>query len=52
MHKNCLTYPVEFAKDAFGVIDPEGGGLETIIKDKKEVGGPLEQFGTVNKAAA
>ena len=36
-----------FAKDAFGVIDPEGGGLETIIKDKKEVGGPLEQFGTV-----
>lgn len=36
-----------FAKDAFGVIDAEGGGLETIIKDKKEVGGPLEQFGTV-----
>ena len=36
-----------FAKDAFGVIDAEGGGMETIIKDKKEVGGPLEQFGTV-----
>ena len=36
-----------FGKDAFGVIDPEGGGLETIIKSRKEVGGPLEQFSTV-----
>ena len=44
----CATYKTMFfAKDAFGVIDAEGGGLETIIKDKKEVGGPLEQFGTV-----
>ena len=36
-----------FGKDAFGVIDPEGAGMETIIKDKGEVGGPLEQFSTV-----
>ena len=36
-----------FAKDAFGVIDPEGGGMESIIKSKEEVGGPLNQFGTV-----
>lgn len=36
-----------FCKDAFGVIDPEDGGMETIIKSKKEVGGPLEQYGTV-----
>ena len=36
-----------FAKDAFGVIDAEGGGMETIIKTKGEIGGPLEQFGTV-----
>ena len=36
-----------FAKDAFGVIDVEGGGMETIIKSRKEIGGPLEQFGTV-----
>ena len=35
------------AKDAFGVIDPEAGGMEMIHKTKKEVGGPLEQFGTV-----
>jgi N4-gp56 family major capsid protein len=36
-----------FGKDAFGVIDPEGAGMETIIKDRKQVGGPLEQFSTV-----
>jgi N4-gp56 family major capsid protein len=41
-----------FAKDAFAVIDVEGGGMETIIKDRKEIGGPLEQFSTVNKQAA
>ena len=35
-----------FAKDAFAVLDIEGGGMETIIKDKKEAGGPLNQFGT------
>ena len=36
-----------FAKDAFAVIDAEGGGLQTIIKSAKEIGGPLEQFSTV-----
>ena len=41
-----------FAKDAFAVIDAEGGGMRTIIKSAAEVGGPLEQFGTVNRAAA
>lgn len=35
------------AKDAFAVIDPEGGGMQTIIKSKGEIGGPLEQFMTV-----
>nr|DAI86502.1 MAG TPA: major capsid protein [Caudoviricetes sp.] len=34
-------------KDAFGIIDPEGGALETIIHDKSEIGGPLNQFSTV-----
>ena len=44
----CATFKTfMFAKDAFAVIDPEGGGMESIIKSKKEVGGPLEQFGTV-----
>lgn len=36
-----------FAKDAFAVIDAEGGGLKTIVKSAKEIGGPLEQFSTV-----
>ena len=35
-----------FAKDAFAVVDPEGGNLEMIIKDEREAGGPLNQFGT------
>ncbi len=36
-----------FGKDAFGVVDPEGMGMEMIIKNRGEIGGPLEQFSTV-----
>lgn len=36
-----------FGKDAFGIIDPDGGALEMIVKDKSEIGGPLNQFSTV-----
>ncbi len=36
-----------FGKDAFGIIDPEGGGLEMIAHDKAEIGGPLNQFSTI-----
>ena len=36
-----------FGKDAFGIIDPEGGALEMIVKDKSQAGGPLNQFSTV-----
>ncbi len=36
-----------FGKDAFGIIDPEGGGLEMIVHDKGEIGGPLNQFSTI-----
>lgn len=36
-----------FGKDAFGVVDPEGAGMETIIKTKEQVGGPLNQFSTI-----
>ena len=43
--KTYATY--FFGKDAFGIIDPEGGALEMIIKDKSQVGGPLDQFSTV-----
>lgn len=34
-------------KDAFGVLDPEGEGMEMIIKGKGEIGGPLNQFSTI-----
>lgn len=33
-------------KDAYGMIDPAGGSLEMIVKDKKQIGGPLEQYST------
>ena len=36
-----------FGKDSFGIVDPEGGALEMIIKSKEQVGGPLNQFSTV-----
>ncbi len=34
-------------KDGFGVLDPEGEGMEMIIKDRSQIGGPLDQFSTV-----
>jgi N4-gp56 family major capsid protein len=43
-----VTYATYFfGKDAFGIIDPEGGALEMIVKDKSQVGGPLNQFSTI-----
>lgn len=43
-----LTYATYFfGKDAFGIIDPEGGAAEMIVKDKSQIGGPLNQFSTV-----
>ena len=36
-----------FGKDSFGIIDPEGGALQMITKNKGTIGGPLEQFSTV-----
>ena len=35
-----------FGKDAYGVVDPEGGAMEMIIKDKNQAGGPLNQYST------
>ena len=43
-----VTYATYFfGKDAFGIIDPEGGALEMIVKDKSQVGGPLNQYSTI-----
>lgn len=32
---------------AYGILDPEGEGMEMIIKSRKQIGGPLEQFSTI-----
>ena len=43
-----VTYATYFfGKDAFGIIDPEGGALEMIVKSKEQAGGPINQFSTV-----
>ena len=43
-----VTYATYFfGKDAFGIIDPEGGALQMIVKPKEQVGGPLNQFSTI-----
>lgn len=36
-----------FGKDSFGIVDPEGGALQMIVKDRSRAGGPLDQFSTV-----
>ena len=45
---NVSVYATLFlGKDAFGILDPEGEGMEMIIKTKEQIGGPLNQFGTI-----
>lgn len=42
-----MVYSTIFlGKDAYGIIDVSGGGMEMIIKSKEQAGGPLEQFST------
>ena len=42
------TYATLFlGKDAFGILDPEGEGMEMIIKTREQIGGPLNQFSTI-----
>ena len=42
------TYATLFlGKDAFGILDPDGEGMEMIIKPKEQIGGPLNQFSTI-----
>ena len=46
--KGGVTYATYFfGLDSFGIIDPEGGALQMITKNKGMIGGPLEQFSTV-----
>lgn len=42
------TYDTLFlGAKAYGILDPEGEGMEMIVKDKSEIGGPLELFSTI-----
>lgn len=34
-------------KDSFGVLEPNGESFEMIIKDRNQIGGPLNQFSTI-----
>ena len=34
-------------KDAFGVLEPTGESFEMIVKDRSQIGGPLNQFSTI-----
>lgn len=44
---NTMVYSCIFlGKDAYGIVDPEGGAMEMIVKDKSQAGGPLEQYST------
>jgi N4-gp56 family major capsid protein len=36
-----------FGKDSFGIIDAANGGMEMIVHDKSEIGGPLDQYSTI-----
>lgn len=44
---SCLYVTFVLGKDAFGIVDPEGEGMEMIIKSRSEIGGPLNQFSTI-----
>lgn len=48
----ALYQTMVFGRDAFAVVDPEGAGMEMIHKSRKEIGGPLEQFGSVGAKAS
>ena len=46
--EGTVSYATYFVgKDAYAIIDPAEGGMELIVKDKGQIGGPLEQFSTV-----
>jgi len=32
---------------AFGILDPQGEGMEMIVKTREQIGGPLNQFSTI-----
>ena len=45
--KSAVYATLFLGSKAFGILDPEGEGMEMIIKTKEQIGGPLNQFGTI-----
>lgn len=43
----AVYQPMIFGQDAFGVVAPSGASMRMIHKTSAQIGGPLEQFGTV-----
>ena len=44
----CAVYAtLFFGKGAAGILKPDGEHMQTIIKTKEQIGGPLEQWGTI-----
>ena len=44
---NAVYATLFLGAKAFGILDPQGEGMEMIIKTKEQIGGPLNQFGTI-----
>jgi N4-gp56 family major capsid protein len=45
--KDAVYATLFLGAKAFGILDPQGEGMEMIIKTKEQIGGPLNQFGTI-----
>lgn len=43
----CVYATLFLGKDSFGVLDPEGEGMQMIVKPRTVAGGPLDQFSTI-----
>lgn len=43
----CVYATLFLGKDSFGVLEPEGEGMQMIIKPRTVAGGPLDQFSTI-----
>ena len=45
---SVATYATLFlGAKAYGILDPEGEGMEMIVKTREQIGGPLNQFSTI-----
>ena len=48
MEEDTAVYATLFlGAKAFGILDPQGEGMEMIIKTREQIGGPLNQFSTI-----